>query len=113
MTAVTGGEAVHEAEALAADLEGRLTKKNLEEWKLVVGSYVRCQIFPRKQWVKDEEIEWGSELQKIICKKTLKRFPTKWEQFWVEHGGMEVVRMTIGRRRQSSAEGQKKNFQSK
>ena len=105
--------AVQEGEALAADIEGRLTPKNLEEWKEVVANYVRCNIFPRKQWVKDEEIKWGSDLQKIICKKTLKRFPTKWEKCWVEQGGMEVVRMTIGRRRQSSADGQTKNFQSK
>jgi hypothetical protein len=41
---------------------------------------------------------------------TLGRFPTKWEEFWNEQGGMEVVRRTIGRRRQSSADGQKKNF---
>ena len=75
MAVATGGEAVQEGEALAADLEGRLTNKYLKEWKLVVGSYVRCHIFPRKQWVKDKEIERGSELQKIICKKTLKRFP--------------------------------------
>jgi hypothetical protein len=44
----------------------------------------------------------------------LKRFPIKWQEFWEEQGGMEVVQKTIGRRRrQSSADGQKKKFWSK
>jgi hypothetical protein len=43
----------------------------------------------------------------------LGRFPSKWEEFWDEQEGMEVVRKTIGRRRQSFADGQKKNFWSK
>jgi hypothetical protein len=65
---------------------------------------------PRKQWVKDYKIYWGSGIPKLICKMTLARFPTKWEELWDEQGGMEVVRKTIGRRRQLSADGQKKNF---
>jgi hypothetical protein len=105
-------EAAEEAENLAADIEGRLTAKVIEDWKEAVASYVRSYIFPRKQWVKDDEIEWGSGIQKIICKKTLGRFSTRWEEFWEERGGMEVGRKTIGRRRQASADGQKKNFRS-
>ena len=105
-------EAAHEVDMLAADIEGTLTEKNIVAWKEAVASYVRSSIFPRKQWVKDNEIEWGSGIQKIICKMTLGRFPAKWEEFWDEQGGMEVVRKTIGRRRQSSADGQKKNFRS-
>ena len=102
-----------EVEWNAADLEGRSSVKDIAAWKEEVANYVRSYIFPRKQWVKDKEIGWGSEMQKLICKMTLKRFPSKWEEFWDEQGGMEVVRKTIGRRRQSSAEGQKKNFRSK
>ncbi len=105
-------EAADEVDMLAADIEGKLTEKNIVAWKEAVASYVRSSIFPRKQWVKDNEIEWGSGIQKIICKMTLGRFPAKWEEFWDEQGGMEVVRKTIGRRRQSSADGQKKNFRS-
>jgi hypothetical protein len=44
------------------------------------------------------------------CKMMLGRFPAKWEEFLDEQGGMEVVCKTIWRRRQSSADGQKKNF---
>jgi len=105
-------EAAGEVENLAADIEGRLTAKVIADWKEAIASYVRSSIFPRKQWVKDKEIEWGSGIQKIICAKTLGRYSTQWEEFWEEHGGMEVVRKTIGRRRQSSADGQKKNFRS-
>jgi hypothetical protein len=105
-------EAADEVDMLAADIEGKLTAKDIVAWKEAVASYVRSAIFPRKQWVKDNEIEWGSGIQKIICKMTLGRFPAKWEEFWDEQGGMEVVRKTIGRRRQSSADGQKKNFRS-
>ena len=105
-------EAAEEVDLLAADIEGKLTAKDIVAWKEAVASYVRSSIFPRKQWVKDHEIEWGSGIQKIICKMTLGRFPAKWEEFWDEQGGMEVVRKTIGRRRQSSADGQKKNFRS-
>jgi hypothetical protein len=105
-------EAVEEVDALAADIEGTLTAKDIVAWKEAVASYVRSSIFPRKQWVKDHEIAWGSEIQKLIYKMTLGRFPAKWEEFWDEQGGMEVVRQTIGRRRQASADGQKKNFQS-
>ncbi len=105
-------EAADEVDMLAADIEGTSTEKNIVAWKEAVASYVRSSIFPRKQWVKDNEIEWGSGIQKIICKMTLGKFPAKWEEFWDEQGGMEVVRKTIGRRRQSSAGGQKKNFQS-
>jgi hypothetical protein len=73
-----------------------LTAKHIEAWKEVVASYVPSNIFPRKQWVKDDEIFWGSELQQqIICMMTLKIFPTKWQEFWEEQGGMEVVWRTI------------------
>jgi hypothetical protein len=44
---------------------------------------------------------------------TLKRFPTKGQEFWEEQGVMEVVWRTIGRRRQSSADGRNNNFGSK
>jgi hypothetical protein len=105
-------EATGEIAALAADLEGTLTAKDIVAWKEAVAGYVRSAIFPRKQWVMDHEICWGSAIQKLVCNKTLRRFPMKWEEFWDEQGGMEVVRKTIGRRRQSSADGQKKNFRS-
>jgi hypothetical protein len=106
-------EAAEERDMLAADIEGELTPKDIATWKEAVASYVLSSIFPRKQWVKDHEIQWGSGIQKIICKMMLGRFPSKWEEFWDEQGGMEVVRKTIGRRRQSFADGQKKNFWSK
>ena len=112
VTLMTTQEAAEEVEALAADIEGNLTAKDIVAWKEAVASYVCSSIFPRKQWVKDHEIQWGSRIQKLICKMTLRRFPAKWEEFWDEQGGMEVVRRTIGRRRQSSADGQKKNFRS-
>jgi hypothetical protein len=105
-------EAAEEVDMLAANIEGRLTAKVIDDWKEAVASYVRSSIFPRKQWVKDHEIQWGSGIQKIICMKTLGRYSPRWEEFWEEQGGMEVVRKTIGRRRQSSADGQKKNFRS-
>ena len=54
-----------------------------------------------------------SVIQQVICTATLGTYETKWEEFWNDQGGMEVVRRTISRRRQSSADGQKKNFQSK
>jgi hypothetical protein len=112
MAVLTMQETREEIQALAADIEGKVTAKDIVAWKEGVATYVRSSIFPRKQWVKDDEIQWGSPIQKIICKMTLGRFPTKWEEFWNEQGGMEVVRRTIGRRRQSSADGQKKNFRS-
>jgi len=111
--AIVANQGDIEVEWNAGDIEGRLSAKDIAAWKDEVANYVRSYIFPRKQWVKDKEIGWGSEMQKLICKMTLKRFPNKWEEFWDEQGGMEVVRKTIGRRRQSSADGQKKNFQSR
>ena len=112
MAVTTNPTEVEEVEALAAELEGKLTAKHIKAWKEAVACYVRTTIFPRKQFVKDEEICWGSGIQKVICVKTLGRVPSKWQDFWDEQGGMEVVRRTINRRRQSSADGQKKNFQS-
>jgi hypothetical protein len=106
-------EAAEEVDMLAADIEGKLTPKDIVAWKEAVASYVRSSIFPRKQWVEDHEIEWGSGIQKIICKMMLGRFPSKWEEFWDEQGGLEVERKTIGKRRQSSADGKKKHFWSK
>jgi hypothetical protein len=92
---------VEEVEVLAVDTEGKLAAKDIVAWKEAVASYVCSSIFPRKQWVKDHEICWGSGLQKLICKMTLGgRFPTKWKEFWDEQGRMEVVRKTIGRRSQ-------------
>jgi hypothetical protein len=94
-------EAAEEVDMLAADIEGKLTAKDIVAWwkEAVLASYVCSFIFPRRQWVKDHEIEWGSGIQNIICKMTLGRFPAKWEEFWDEQGGMEVVGKTIGRRR--------------
>ena len=86
---------VEEVEALAADIVGKLTAKDIEAWKETVASYVRSYIFPRKQWVRDDEICWGSGIQKLFCKMTLGRFPTKWEEYWEDHGGLEVVQKTI------------------
>jgi len=113
MAVTTNQNEGQEVDALAADLEGKLTTKGVMAWKEAIASFVRSSIFPRKQFVTDEEICWGSVIQKVICTKTLGRFPGKWQEFWEEQGGMEVVRRTVARRRQSSADGQKKNFQSK
>ena len=82
-------------------------------WKEEVATYIRAYIFPRKQWVKEEEICWGSVIQRVICKVILGKYVSKWREFWEDQGGQEVVRRTIGRRRQSCAEGQKKSFWSK
>ena len=49
-------EAADEVDMLAADIEGKLTAKDIVAWKEAVASYVRSAIFPRKQWVKDNEI---------------------------------------------------------
>ena len=49
-------EAVEEVQAMTADLEGRLTAKDIVAWKEAVASYVHSFLFPRKQFVKDEEI---------------------------------------------------------
>jgi hypothetical protein len=110
MAVTMSREAVEEVEVLAADIEGKLTAKNIVAWKEAAASYVRSSISPRKQWVRDHEICWGSGIQKLICKMTLGRYPAKWEEFWDEQGGMEAVCKTIGRRRQSCADGQKTNF---
>jgi hypothetical protein len=62
--------------------------------------------------VKDEEICWGvSYNRSSVAMMTLEIFSTEsWREFGEEHGGMEEVWKTIGRRRQSSADGQKKNI---
>ena len=57
--------------------------------------------------------KWKQKRQNLGLLDTDDHAATKWEEFWEDHGGMEVVRMTIGRKRQSLADGQKKNFQSK
>ena len=76
--AIAANQGDIEVEWNAADLEGRLSAKDITAGKEEVANYVRSYIFPRKQWVKDDEIDWGSEIQKVICKMTLKRFPNKW-----------------------------------
>ena len=72
-------EAADEVDMLAADIEGRLTAKDIVAWKEAEATYVRSAIFPRKQWVKDNKIEWGSRIQKIICKMTY--FQQNWKSF--------------------------------
>ena len=71
MAVMINQNAVEEIEALAAEIEGTLTAKHVVAWKEAVAGYVRNCIFPRKQWVKDEEICWGSMIQKVICSKAI------------------------------------------
>ena len=40
-------EAAEEVDMLAADIEGKLTAKDIVAWKEAVASYVHSSIFPR------------------------------------------------------------------
>ena len=74
MAVTAANEAVEEVQAMTADLEGRLTVKDIVAWKEAVASYVRSYIFPRKQFVKDEEIGWKSVIHLQRMKPNGKSF---------------------------------------
>jgi hypothetical protein len=81
-------------------------------WTMAVRQYVSVDLFKYVQFVnRDEDIQYGSDIQKIICKTC--NIPEEERQGYWESCGRDEVLEVMGRRRQAVAASIKMRFGSK
>jgi hypothetical protein len=111
MTAVRmGSAAVGQVEAGAHMLPEEVNKSTLADWKESAASYVRQQLFDKKQFVTDNELAFGGTIQVLACSDINTSNGKRAQIFWDEKGGKETVRNTFRRKRQAAQNAMKIAF---
>lgn len=91
-------------------LPEQASKQTLADWKDSAAQYVRQQLFDKKQFVTDEELAFGGNIQKLVCADINVSSDERALQFWNERGGKETVRNTFRRKRQAAQNAMKIAF---
>jgi serine/threonine-protein kinase RIO1 len=94
-------------------LPEHLNKHTLADWKDSAASYVRQQLFDKKQFITDMELMFGGTIQKLVCSDINICDGRKAQIFWNEKGGRETVRSTFRKKRQSAQNSMKLAFRGK
>ena len=81
-----------------------------QEWKDDAAEHVRTTLFWKKPFVKDEELQFGSNIQQLICIHLHINSENTASKFWNVWGGREEVRMAFRRKRQVVSMAVKKAF---
>ena len=77
-----------------------------------VEMYTRTTLWTVKQFVNEEEIAFGSKIQKYACAYINITDDDDAKKYW-EEGGRECVRTTMRRKRQAACNGMKQGFEGK
>jgi serine/threonine-protein kinase RIO1 len=91
-------------------LPEQLNKQTLADWKDSAASYVRLQLFDKKQFVTDNELVFGGTIQKLVCSDINISDGKKAQLFWDEKGGKETVRSMFRKKRQAAQNAMKLAF---
>jgi hypothetical protein len=88
------------------------TKRLHQRWTVAVRQYAGTSLFRYVQFVnRDRDIEFGSSIQKIVCKEC--NIPTGDQQEYWNECGTDVVLEVLRRKRQAVATSMKARFGSK
>jgi hypothetical protein len=87
-------------------------KKTHQKWNMAVRSYVSASLFRYVQFVnRDRDIEYGSPIQKIVCKAC--NIPLAEQiEYWNNYGADAVLEV-MRRKRQSVTTSMRNRFSSK
>lgn len=94
-------------------LPEHVSKHTLADWKDSAASYVRQQLFDKKQFVTDKELMFGGTIQELVCSDINISDGKRAQIFWDEKGGKETVRNTFRRKRQAAQNAMKIAFRGK
>ena len=104
----------------AVDHEGQvqtlgqgLCKQTLADWKDATADYVRTKLFDKKQFVTDEYLMMGGQIQKLVAFELHISGLERQRIFWEEQGGMTTVRNTVRKKRQAAQNAMKLAFRGK
>jgi hypothetical protein len=94
-------------------LPQEVSKHTLADWKDSAAQYVRQQLFDKKQFVTDDELVFGSTIQKLVCADLHISGDNRANIFWQNRGGKDTVRNTFRRKRQAAQNSMKIAFRGK
>jgi serine/threonine-protein kinase RIO1 len=94
-------------------LPEQVNKHTLADWKDSAATFVRQQLFDKKQSVTDKELMFGGTIQELVCTDISISDGKRAQIFWDEKGGKETVRNTIRRKRQAAQNAMKLAFRGK
>ena len=94
-------------------LPEQINKHTLADWKDSAASYVRQQLFDKKQFVEDQELMFGGTIQELVCTDINISDGKRAQLFWDERGGKDTVRNTFRRKRQAAQNAMKLAFRGK
>ena len=90
-----------------------VSKETIADWKDSTAEYVRSEMFDKKQFVTDQELVVGGNIQRLVCYKINISGIERARKFWNENGGRETIRMTVRRKRQAAQNAMKIAFKGK
>ena len=90
-----------------------VSKETIADWKDSAAEYVRSEMFDKKQFVTDQELVVGGNLQRLVCYQINISGNERARKFWNDNGGRETVRMTVCRKRQAAQNAMKIAFKGK
>jgi hypothetical protein len=79
-----------------------LCKHIIDDWKDSAALYVRQKLFDKKQFVTDDELVMGGNIQKLVCEYINVSGEVRAILFWEERGGMETIRNMVQRKWQAA-----------
>ena len=91
-------------------LQQGLCKQTLADWKDATADYVRTQLFDKKQFVSDEDLVMGGNIQKLVSFELHISGKERQRLFWEDQGGMTTVRETVRKKRQAAQNAMKLAF---
>jgi len=94
-------------------LPQEVSKNTLEDWHDSAAEYVRSELFPKKQFVDDEELVMGRTIQKLVCMHIHISGEERARVYWEEKGGKQIVRNTFRKKSQSAQNAMKLAFRGK
>jgi hypothetical protein len=83
-------------------LPQEISKQTLDDWKHSAAEYVRSEMFAKKQFVRDEQLELGGTIQILVCSYINICVDERVRLIWNEKGGKEMVRNTFRRKQQAA-----------
>ncbi len=98
---------------LVRTLPPQLCKQTLADWKDATADYVRTKLFDKKQFVTDEYLMMGGQIQKLVAFELHISGLERQRIFWEEQGGMTTVRNTVRKKRQAAQNAMKLAFRGK
>jgi pullulanase/glycogen debranching enzyme len=91
-------------------LQQGLCKQTLADWKDATADYVCTKMFDRKQFVSDDALVMGGNIQKLVSFELIISGKESQRLFWEEQEGMTTVRETVRKKWQAEHNAMKLAF---